>query len=50
MYVADIDELELNIFDLEKVYGKVRSLDILATNIFTKWQLFDDLDIEYNTF
>lgn len=50
VYVENIDELEFNIFDLESVYGKVRTLDILATNIFTKYSLFDDLEVDYDVF
>ena len=34
--VQNVDNLDFNIFELEKIYGQVRTLDVLGTCIFSK--------------
>jgi hypothetical protein len=48
--VDNIHSIVFNIFDLNDVYGNIRTLDIMSTNVFHHWNLFDDLEIDYETF
>jgi hypothetical protein len=48
--VNNINELFFDIWDLDRQFGKIRTLEIVSTNIFHYWELFEDLEIDYDTF
>jgi hypothetical protein len=48
--VENINGINFDIFELEEIYGQVTTLEIMGANIFHRWNLFNDLAINYDTF